>query len=81
MTLPLQVMEREQKKFKEILGEVAVRTSSVEGFNLPVYDTIEVNYTDSSKLSISSVVYKQGGTTVATLTQSTDTTKDTWVRS
>lgn len=63
------------------------------GTNLPVsdiisnslvpsqYDTIEINYTDSSKETIATVVFKLGTTTVSTLTLTEAATKNTWVKS
>lgn len=48
------------------------------------YDTIIVNYTDGTKEVISTVVYKTGGasgTTVATITYTSASTSDTYVRS
>lgn len=38
------------------------------GFALPPYDSITVNYTNSAKTAISSVIYKLGVSTVATIT-------------
>lgn len=44
------------------------------------YDSIEVNYTDSTKETISTVVFKLAGDTVATLTQTVASTKNTWAK-
>lgn len=43
-------------------------------------DSIVVNYTDATKATISTIVYKYGGATVLTLTLTEAATSDTWTR-
>lgn len=45
------------------------------------YDSVVINYTDSSKSTISTVVTKLNGTTQETLTLASGSTTDTWARS
>lgn len=43
--------------------------------------SIVVTYTDSTQATISSVAFKEGVTTVYTLTRTADATTETWTRS
>ena len=45
------------------------------------YDTIVINYTYSTKGTVSSVVFKLGATTISTLTPTFAGTSDTWTKS
>ncbi len=61
----------------------AVAVADVSKLIPKVFDTVIINYTDATKATISTVVYKTGGasgTTVATLTYTSAATSDTFVR-
>jgi hypothetical protein len=81
MVYPDSLKDREQAKFVNSSGETAIRISPSTGFLLPKYNEIVINYTDATKSTISTVVYKLNSSTVATLTLTPATTTDTWVRS
>lgn len=59
----------------------AVAVADISKLIPQTYDTIVVNYTDATKATISTVVYKTGSTTVATITYTSAATSDTYVRS
>ena len=44
------------------------------------FDTILITYTDSTKATISSIVFKLGAATVSTLTPTFESTTDTWLK-
>lgn len=52
----------------------------VLGFQIPVYDTILITYTDSTKATIATVDYKSSGVIVATVTLTSGSTTDTYVK-
>lgn len=54
--------------------------ASDPGFGLPSFDSLIITYTDSTKATISTVVYKMGATTVATLTLVQATLTDTYTK-
>ena len=49
------------------VNSVATALASLEGFQIPKYDNLNISYYGTTN-NISTVVYKQGLTTVATLT-------------
>lgn len=62
----------------------AVAVAEVSKLVPSVFDTIIINYTDATKSTISTIVYKTGGesgTTVSTTTYTSAATSDTYVRS
>ncbi len=50
------------------------------GFAIPPFDQIVITYTDSTKATISTVVYKKTGSTVATITLTQASTTDTYTQ-
>lgn len=69
MALPGSRADREQQKFIEIDGEVAVKVASIAGNLVPEkYDKIDITYDVDD--NIETVIYKLDSTVVATLTLS-----------
>lgn len=50
------------------------------GFAIPPFDQIVINYTDSTKTTIATVVYNLMGSPVATITLTQGTTDDTYTQ-
>lgn len=50
------------------------------GFSIPSFDSLIITYTDSTKATISTVVYKTGAATVATITLTQASTTDTYTK-
>lgn len=83
VTQPLDPTQRKLKIVDNGDDTYSVSASLVTQLIPKVYDTVIINYTDSTKAVISTVVYKTGGasgTTVATLTYTSASTSDTYVR-
>lgn len=51
------------------------------GFAIPPYNVILITYTDSTKNTISTIQYKLGAATVATITLTQASTTDTYTQS
>jgi hypothetical protein len=62
-------------------GTHAIATSDPTGLVDVAYDNVVITYTDATKTTISTVVFKDGATTVCTLTLVQGTLTDTWARS
>lgn len=75
-SLPLPSGAATSAKQDVIIGELQVINSLIP----TKYDSIEINYTDSTKDVIASVVFKLGVNIVSTLTPTFATTKDTWAK-
>lgn len=57
-----------------------VPEQTASGFGIPDFDQLIVTFTDSTKATISTVVYKASGATVATLTLVQATLTDTYTK-
>jgi hypothetical protein len=62
-------------------GTYSIASADPTGLVNAAYDSVVINYTDATKATISTVVFKLGVTTVCTLTQTVAATSDTWTRS
>ena len=69
-------------KFRPLVDGLATEETllSIAGLIPDAYDSIELNFTDSTKETIDNVVYKNGATTVATITLTQTATKDTYTK-
>jgi hypothetical protein len=61
--------------------EFAIASSDPSGLVDVAYDSVVITYTDATKATISTVVFKLGVDTVCTLTLTQATLTDTWARS
>ena len=61
-------------------GDVHVTDVTANALVPSPYNNVIINYTDSTKGTISSVVFKLGTATVSTLTPTFAGTVDTWVK-
>jgi hypothetical protein len=52
----------------------------IAGMIPSAYDSVVINYTDSTKVTVSSYIFKLGATTVATITPSSASTSDTYTK-
>lgn len=59
---------------RDVLDSTSSKLDNLVGFEIPAYNSIEVNYTDDTKDVLDTVVYKDGVDTVATITATYPTT-------
>jgi len=65
MVLPDSIKAREDRKFTDVNGQVAVNVFSLAGLGIGSYDTTELSYTGDD---LTQVVYKLDSSIIATLT-------------